>query len=116
MLFNPDPIKQAIEVCVSHKWDKVVYPPLKFNNSDAQSANSQKHLGFVLDSKLDFNEHGNKNKCNKSIGIVKKLSLTLSRNSLLTIYKTFVRLILDYTDIIYNKPPTESFKDKLEMV
>ena len=45
---------------------------------------------------------------------MKKLSLTLSRNSLLTIYKTFVRPILDYADIIYDKPLTESFKDKLE--
>ena len=33
MLFNPDPIKQAIEVCFSHKRDKAVYPPLKFNNN-----------------------------------------------------------------------------------
>ena len=47
---------------------------------------------------------------------MKKLSLTLSRNSLLTIYKTFVRPILDYADIIYDKPLTESLKDKLEMV
>ena len=113
MLFNPDPVKQAI--CFSHKRDKVVYPPLQFNNNDVQSANSQKHLGLVLDSKLDFNENVNNkiNKCNKSTGIMKKLSLTLSRNSLLTIYKTFVRPILGYAD--NDKPLTESFKDKLEM-
>ena len=24
MLFNPDPVKQATEVCFSHKWDKLV--------------------------------------------------------------------------------------------
>ena len=47
---------------------------------------------------------------------MKKLFLTLSRNSLLTIYKTFVNPILDYADIIYDKPLTESFKDKFEMV
>ena len=40
----------------------------------------------------------------------------LSFPSLLTIYKTFVRPILDYADIIYEKPLTESFKDKSEMV
>ena len=50
------------------------------------------------------------------MGIMKKLSLTLSRNSLLTIYKTFISPILDYTIIIDDKPLTESFKDKLEMV
>ena len=35
---------------------------------------------------------------------------------MLTIYKTFVRSILDYAAIIYDKPLTEPFKDKLEMV
>ena len=118
MLFNHDPIKQTIEVCFTHKRDRVVYPPLKLNKNDVQSAKSQKHLGLVLDSKLDFNENVNNkiNKCNKSIGIMKKLSLTLSKNSFLTIYKTFLRPILDYANIIYDKPLTESFKDKLEMV
>ena len=79
MLINLDFIKQAIEVRFSHKQGKVVYPSLKFNNNDAQSVNSQEHLGLVLDSKLDFNEHVNNkiNKCNKSIDITKKLSLTL---------------------------------------
>ena len=103
MLFNPDPVKQAIESVFHKKKDKVVYPPLKFNNNDVQSANSQKHLGLFLDSKLDFNEHvNNKMKTyNKSMGIMNKISLTLSIKSLLTIYKTFIRPILDYVDIIY---------------
>ena len=47
---------------------------------------------------------------------MKRLSLTISRNSLLTIYKTFARPILDYADTLYDKPLTESFKDKSEMV
>ena len=47
---------------------------------------------------------------------MKKLSLTLSRNSLLTIYKTFVRLILNNADIISDNTLTETFKNKLEMV
>ena len=64
MLFNPDPLKQAIKVCFSHKRAKVVYPPLKFNSNDVQSANSQKHLGLALDTKLDFNEHVNNKKTN----------------------------------------------------
>ena len=47
---------------------------------------------------------------------MKKLSLTLSRKTLLTIYKSFVRPNLDYADIIYDKPLNESFKRKIEMV
>ena len=63
MLFNPDPIKEAIEACFSYKRHKVVYPPLQFNNNYVQSAHSKTHLGLVLDSKLEFNEHVN-NKIN----------------------------------------------------
>ena len=47
---------------------------------------------------------------------MRRLSMTLSRKSLLTIYKSFVRPLLDYADIIYDKPYNESFKEKLEAV
>ena len=116
MLFNPDPSKQAIEICFSHKRDNVSYPSLVFNDNKVQLANSQKHLGLILDSKLDFNEHiDNKiNKCNKVIGIMKRLSLILSRKSLLTINKSFVRPNLDYADIIYDKPLMNLLKEKLK--
>ena len=109
MSFSSDPNKQAIEVCFSNKRDKENYQPLQFNSTDVQITNSQKHLGLILDSKLNFDERiGSKiTKCNK-IGLMKKLSLILSRKSLLTIYKSFVRANLDYTDIIYDKPFNES--------
>ena len=47
---------------------------------------------------------------------MKKLSLFLSRKTLLAICKSFVSLNLDYTDIIYDKPFNESFKTKMEMI
>ena len=116
MPFNPDPNKQAIEVCFSNKRDKENYQPLQFNSTGVQIDDSQKHLGLILDSKLNFNEHieSKITKCNKIIGLMKKLSLILSRKSLLTIYKSFVRSNLDYTDIIYDKQFNESLKKKLK--
>ena len=57
MSFNPDPNKKAIEVCFSNKLDKGNYPPLYFNSTNVQVADSQKHLGLVLDFKLNFEEH-----------------------------------------------------------
>ena len=42
--------------------------------------------------------------------------MTLSRKILLTIYKSFVRPLLDYADIIYDKPCNELFKGKLAAV
>ena len=41
MIFNPDTVKQAIELCFSQKRDKIVDPPLEFNNNHVPSANSQ---------------------------------------------------------------------------
>ena len=47
---------------------------------------------------------------------MRKLSTTLSKKSLLKIYKSFARPLLDYADIIYDKPCNETFKGKLEAV
>ena len=53
-------------------------------------------------------------KCNKLIGLIKRLSVNLRRNALLTIYKSFVRPHLDYRDILYDKPSNENFQNKIE--
>ena len=47
---------------------------------------------------------------------MKKSSQFLSRKSLLTIYKSFVRPNLGYGDIIYDKPLNKPFKKKIESV
>ena len=67
---------------------------------------------------MKFNDHieSNITKCNKIIRLTKKLSLILSRKSLLAIYKSFVRSNLYHADIIYDKPSNESIKRKIEMV
>ena len=50
------------------------------------------------------------------MGLMKKLPSTLTRKSLLTMYKFFVRPDVDYVDIIRDKPFNESFKRKNEMI
>ena len=57
MSFNPDPSKQAQEVIFSRKLQKSVYPPLHFNNIAVTQSATQKHLGMLLDVKLDFQGH-----------------------------------------------------------
>ena len=57
MHFNPDPNKQANEVIFSRKSKVHSHPPLTFNNNDVKKCPHQKHLGIILDSKLDFNIH-----------------------------------------------------------
>ena len=54
---NPDLAKQAQEVIFSRKLSKPVYPSLIFNNSQVSQTESQKHLGLILNNKLNFNEY-----------------------------------------------------------
>ena len=78
----------------------------------------QKRLGLYLDESLSFSDHINAkiSKANKEIGIIKSLSNKFPRNSLLTLYKYFIRPQLDYCDIIYDQPKHESFCTKFEHI
>ena len=55
MQFNPDPKKQGNEAIVS--WKSNTYPPVTFNKYIIATCPHQKHLGVLLDSKLDFSIH-----------------------------------------------------------
>ena len=117
--FNPDPHKQAQEVHFSNRTNKDSSLSITFNNSKVETISSQKHLGLILNERLNFNEHleSKINKCYKIVGFLKRLSnRRLSRDPFLRIYKSFVRSHLDYGDIVYDKPNNDSFTSKLERV
>ena len=54
MSFNLDPNKQAEEVVFSRKLNKPNHPSLNFNNAVVIQSTNHKHLGMILDTKLDF--------------------------------------------------------------
>ena len=54
MQFNPDVNKQAVQVSFAQKRSKPFHPPLLFNGSSVPISDDLKHLGFFLDSKLNF--------------------------------------------------------------
>ena len=56
------------------------------------------------------------NKINKITGLLRKLQNVLPRSALLTIYKSFIRPHLDYSDIIYDQAYNASFHQKLELL
>ena len=65
----------------------------------------QKHLGLTLDVKLSFTN------C-----INDKINKTWKGVGLLTIYKSFIRVHLDYGDVIYDQPLNESLSNRIESV
>ena len=116
--FNPDPNKQAQEVIFSRKFNKPDHPSLNFNNMVVIQSTTHKHLGMILDTKLDFQEHlkDKLSKISKTIGLLRKLQKILTRHPLITIYKLFIKPHLDYGDIIYDKAYNSSFHQNLEKI
>ena len=76
MQFNPDPNKETNEVIFSRKSssNNLSYP-IKFNNNDFFICPHQKHLGIVLNSKLNFSAHVDQKikKGNRLIGLIRWL-------------------------------------------
>ena len=122
MSFNPDTSKQAQEVIFSCKIQKTCHSSIYCNNKSVKQVPSQKHLGLILDNKLNFQEHLKNilNKVNKTIGLLRKLQNILPRDPLLTICKSFIRPHLDYGDAIYDVTYDQhyniSFYQKLESI
>ena len=75
--FNPDPKKQAQKVIFSRTINKTDHPPLYFNENLVKSSSTHKHLGMILDTKLDFSLHLKhvQKKANKTMKLLRKLRI-----------------------------------------
>ena len=82
MSFNLDPSKQATEIVFFKKRSDIQLPALRFNNNNLTHTNSHKHLGMILDSKLDFKNHLSEkiSKANNGIGIIRRLCKFFSQS------------------------------------
>ena len=112
------PNKQAQEVIFSRKINKIDHPLLYFNQNLVKSSSAHKYLGMVLDARLDFNLHlkNVQNKVNKTIVLLRKFQNTLPRTSLITIFKSSRRPLLDYGNIIYDRAYNTSFHQNIESI
>ena len=101
MSFKSGPSKYARREYWVEKWTKETIL-LRFSK-----ANSQKHLGFVLNNRPWFDEHLKMiiNKTNKTLVLLRELHKASRRSHQLTIYKAFVRLHLDYRALYMTKIP-----------
>ena len=83
MKFNPDPTKQTYKKIFSRNKIASIHPIVYSVNSTA----TNKDLGMILDSKLSYEHHLQPvfSRVNKTIGLLRKLQLTLPRKSLITI-------------------------------
>ena len=106
VLFKPDSSKPAQGVLFSGKKEIQVHPIISVNNVQVERVSYQKHLGILLDEKLNFKKHIDSaiSKVNKCISVIKKLRHNLPRKSLVTIYKASLRRLIYYGDITHDQP------------
>ena len=118
MSFNPGITKLAQEIIFSRKRNYTSYSSLYFNNARIQRQSVQKHLGHFLGEKFSFLEHIDLkiNKATAGVNLMRKLNLLLPYSSLLTVYKNFIRLHVDYEDVIYDQLNLFSLANKIESV
>ena len=116
--FNPDPNKQAQEIIFSRKKMKSSYPSVYFSNIPVSSTSVHKHFGMLLDDKLSYEHHLKSvlNKIKKAVGLLRKFQQIFPRQSMITIYKSFIRAHLDYGDIVYDRAFNESFHKYLKSI
>ncbi len=79
-------------------------PPIILNDEPIKLVKSHKHLGITLNSSLTWTDHINsiRSKCNRLLGLLKRFKYRWSRTALETSYKSFIRPIIEYGDIIYD--------------
>ena len=71
-----------------------------------QKSANQKHPGLISDEKLTFNDHitSKLTTVNKLTTTLRKLYHYMPRDSLVTVYKSFMRPHLDYADVVFDNP------------
>ena len=93
--FNPN---KTEVITFSAKTKKPYHPPLLFTGIPLKEVSHHTHLGLTFLSDLTWTNHIKSvvRKASKRVGIMKRLKYTLSRTTLMRLYTTLVRPILEY--------------------
>jgi hypothetical protein len=90
------------------KWGKrgsgIRVPVHILNNVSIKQVLCYKHLGLIFNDKMTWSDHIDDicKRSNKCLDIISKIRYLLSRLCIEKLYKSFVRSLLDYSDVIYD--------------
>ena len=78
-------------------------PKLSINNQEIKRASYIKFLGVLLDENLSWNEHlkYTENKIAKSIGLMYKAKTFLDKDSLLSLYFSYIHSYINYANLAW---------------
>ena len=99
--FNPS---KTVSLLISRKTQQQFHPLLQMNNIPIKEVESHKHLGVIFNNKGTWSEHIKDigTKAWKRLNIMRKFKFILDRSSLQKIYFTFIRPLLEYSNIVWD--------------
>ena len=91
-------------IMFSRKRNQPYHPPVFMDQTQIEEVISHKHLGVVLSSDCTWHEHLEyiKSKAWTRINIMRKLKYKLDRRSLQTIYFSFIRPVIEYSNVVWD--------------
>ena len=93
------------------------YPPLFRNNIMLSETDSHKHLGLILSKSCTWSNHIQEiaSKAWVRLNLMRTLKFRISRKSLEQIFVNFIRLLLEYCDVVCDNCSSEN-KKQLESI
>ena len=107
--FHPD---KTVSFIASRKRLKPDHPPLFMGNTQIKEVKKHKHLGLIISSDGNWTPHISYicEKAWKRIGSLRKNKFLLDKLSLLKLYTTYIRPLLEYANIIWDNCSDENRK------
>ena len=117
MSLYSDSSKQAVEVSFSRNINHVETTPIYFIDLAVVSCKTHKHLGLLVDKRLDFRCLVEEMilRANKGMGLITRLRRYIPRTFLLIIYQAFIRTHLDFRDVVYDYPGKAFFMQNVNL-
>ena len=102
-LVTMNPVKSR-NVVFSLKRNKQVHPPLFLNSNMVKDTESHTHLGLTLQSSMSWRNHIVQvyEKASKRLNMLKFVTYKLDRSILTSLYKSLIRPLMEYGDVIWN--------------
>ena len=99
--FNPS---KSESMTLSRKQNKPLHPPLNMAQLNINEVTSHKHLGLIFSNDGSWHEHIDHVKAKSwfRLNIMRKLKFQLDRKSLEIIYTSFIRPLLEYSNVVWD--------------
>ena len=99
--FNAD---KTVYIIFSRKNQQEAYPNLNLGNQVLKQVDSHTHLGLTFNSRLTWDDHIDKicTKAHRRVDSLRRIRFLVPRHVLENLYKSVIRSVLDYADVVYS--------------